>query len=334
MARGAESEEERAAREATDWLIFLEDEPDDAELRARFARWLSAHPANRAAWTESARAYDLIGPASAQDGAAVRVFEARDVADSVAPLPSRRAMALRRLPAYGAACALAACLALVAVPRLTLWWQADYATGTGQERSVRLADGTDVALGPGSAIAVQYSGGERRVRLLKGRAFFEVTHDGAHPFVVEAHGVRTTDLGTGFEVAFGEDSTDIAVTHGAVRAEGGAAPPVSERLGAGQWARIGWSGGVQRGETTESEIAAWRRGQLIVSDRPVSEVVDQFRPYFSGIIILANARFAARHVTGVYDLRDPVGALGALAQAHEGMMVRRVTPWLVVISSR
>ena len=80
------------------------------------------------------------------------------------------------------------------------------------------------------------------------------------------------------------------------------------------------------------QVAAWRRGRLIANDRPVSEVVDELRPYFSGLIVLTDGAFGRRRVTGVYDLHDPVAALRALAQAHRGVSVRRISPWLMVVS--
>ncbi|PYD62625.1 FecR family protein [Gluconacetobacter entanii] len=332
MTAGTESEDERATREATDWLIFLEDEPDDPDLRARFADWLSAHPANRKAWAETAQAYDLIGPAAVHEGAAVRVFEVRDLADEVAPRPSKRILSRRMVPVAGAGMALAACLALLIAPKALLWWQADYITGTAQQQSIRLADGTDVELAPQSAIAVDYKGSQRNIRLLKGRAFFEVTHDAARPFAVDAHSVRTTDIGTAFEVAFEADSTDVAVVQGAVQVDASPSFRISEHLQAGQAIRVGWTGSFHRANADGNEIAAWRHGQLIASDQPVSDVVEKLRPYFKGMIVLGSSDFAARRVTGVYDLNNPLGALHALVQAHEGVVVRRVTPWLVIIS--
>ncbi len=332
MTAGIESEDERAIKEATDWLIFLEDEPEDPDLRTRFAEWLSAHPANRKAWTETAQAYDLIGPAAANEGAAIRVFEARDVADEVAPLPSQRILSRRMVPLVGAGMALAACLVLLIAPSALLWWQADYTTGTAQQQSIRLTDGTDVELAPQSAIAVDYKGSQRHIRLLKGRAFFEVTHDATRPFAVDAHSVRTTDIGTAFEVGFGADSTDVAVAQGVVQVDASPSFGVSERLQAGQAIHVGWKGGFHRTNADGTEIASWRHGQLIANDQPVADVVGKLRPYFKGMIVLASSDFAARRVTGVYDLNNPVGALHALAQAHEGVAVRRMTPWLVIIS--
>lgn len=329
MAAGLESSAERAAREATDWLIFLEDAPNDAALRARFAVWLAADAANKRAWDETIRAYDLIGPAASAENAPVRAVAATAHRARAA---IRRPIIARRMAAGAVGAALAACCVLAFAPGPLLHWRADYVTGTGQQRTVHLADGTAIQLGAGSAIAVDDSGARRQVRLLSGRAFFEVTHDARRPFAVLVHGVRATDLGTGFEVAMDADGAEVAVTHGAVRVDDDAAPSVSERLGPGQWAHVSWAGQSTLGRRQPGEIAAWRRGQLIASNTPVTDVVDQLRPYFGGMIVLADNDFARRRVTGVYDLHNPAEALRALAQARPGVAVHRITPWLLVIS--
>ncbi len=220
-------------------------------------------------------------------------------------------------------------MAFVFLPGLVLRLQADCATGAGEWRQVHLADGSTVDLGPDSAIDI----GERRVRLLSGRAYFDVMHDPARPFQVEAGPMRVTDLGTGFDVRLEPDGVAVAVKHGLVRIDDpDAAPPVSERLDPGEWIQVSRGGQTTRGDEPVEQVAAWREGRLIARDQPVSEVVDALRPYFPGLILVTGSALAGRHVTGVYDLRDPAEALQALAAAHGGV-VHRISPWLLVLSA-
>lgn len=51
----------------------------------------------------------------------------------------------------------------------------------------------------------------------------------------------------------------------------------------------------------------------------------------SGGLILLRGAAHARPITEVYDLRDPVNALRAIASAHGGA-VRRLSPWLVIVT--
>ena len=57
----SDGDDRRATQEATDWLIALREEPDDAVLRARFEAWRAASAANGVAWMVTCRVYDLIG---------------------------------------------------------------------------------------------------------------------------------------------------------------------------------------------------------------------------------------------------------------------------------
>lgn len=51
---------QQASREATQWLILLQEEPDDPEVRAGFEAWLDAAPVNREAWAQTQTAMGLV----------------------------------------------------------------------------------------------------------------------------------------------------------------------------------------------------------------------------------------------------------------------------------
>lgn len=76
-----------------------------------------------------------------------------------------------------------------------------------------LADGSKVFLNSESELTypVRFAGGERRV-LLKGEAFFEVSHCAEKPFVVESGELHTKVLGTVFNVKAYEDEPEMQTT--------------------------------------------------------------------------------------------------------------------------
>jgi len=335
----------RAAREAARWLVALEEEPDDGAIRAAFEAWLNASPVNAAAWANTSDIYDLMAktPPAHQDHWAPYVAERKRAAAATpvdAELPpvatvcagTGRKPVPRRVVFSVAAAAMAACLALVMVPSVLLRIEADYLTSTAELQTLNLPDGTTVRLGPDSALAVNFDERERRVRLVKGEAFFEVTPDREHPFRVATREVTTTVLGTAFDVRLSEDGAAVAVRHGQVSVDYPAAhPPVSERLEAGDWMRVGWTGDVRRGETPPDEVGAWMQGQLVVRDRPLESVVDDLRRYYAGMIVLTDGAFGEQRVSGVYNVADPVAALSAMAGAHGGA-VHRISPWVLVVT--
>ena len=317
----------RADREATDWLILLQ-EDDGAGMSARFDAWLRASPVNVAAWAETqhvAAAIEGTPPAHADHWVDLPGVM------PVSPVVPVNRWWRGRGPAVMALAAAAACVAILATPGLMLRLQADHISGAGEMRSVLLADGSSVQLGAGSAIAVDFVGDDRHVRLLQGEAYFEVRRDPDHPFRVGAQGLETTVLGTGFEVRITETGAEVAVRHGLVRVDYPGDLPVSERLAAGDKISVAWTGNSERGRAKPDQVAAWTNGQLIVNDRAVREVIDALRPWYGGLIITIGTGLDDARVTGVYDLHDPAGALRALAKAH-GADVQQVSPWIMMIS--
>lgn len=320
MAAMSDLDHERASNEAAAWLIRLREQPADPTVRAGFEAWRAAAPVHDAAWAEVAQAFDLIGQA-------MPATELNDRPRAMRRTPSRRVLA------GGAIAAFAACLVVVFLPGLMLQSRADYATATGEWREVSLADGSTVDLAPRTAITVAIAAGRRDVRLLAGQAFFRVVPDAARPFRVQAGGLSATALGTAFDVRLVEGATGVAVAEGTVRVVVGASPgATSEVLQVNDWLSVTPEGELLAGNAPAGEIGAWRQGQLVAHNRTVGEVIDELRPYFSGLIIVASDAVARRRVTGVYGLRAPVEALRAVGRAHDDIAVTRVLPWLVIIS--
>lgn len=322
-------------KKASEWMVALAEEPDNSDLRAAFAVWLAADPAHAVDWAEMRRTVAAIGQLRAMDVVPFRDGLAPPGRPPLfwSPFPARqRSVSSRRLGWGGAMTAAAACLVFLFGSDLALRLEADHLTGVAESRTVRLADGSSILLGPQSAVDVVFGERERRVRLLKGEAFFDVAHEARRPFTVLARDVAATDLGTAFDVRITPDGTDIAVRQGLVQVDAVAVRPmVSEQLAAGDRIRISAARPPARDRIPPDEVASWTQGQLIAKNRPVAEVVDELRPYFKGIILLRGESLARQPLTGVYNLADPVGALRAVARA-QGASLHRISPWLLVIS--
>lgn len=74
--------------------------------------------------------------------------------------------------------------------------------GIGQVRSIRLADSTTVTLNSHSRLLIpsDYNKHDRKVLLVEGEAFFDVTRNANKPFSVTSKGVETRVLGTSFNI--------------------------------------------------------------------------------------------------------------------------------------
>lgn len=320
----------RIDREAVDWLIALQETPDDAALGERFAAWVGADPAHAAAWAETGDVSRLIAAARAPSAARSRRDRHPPRRLGRSPAGIEGGPRRRRIPLF-AATAAAACFALVALPGLIVRARADAVAGVGEMKTVRLADGSVVRLAAGSALAIDYGEGGRKVRLLQGNGYFDVAHDPARPFQVEAGDTVTKVLGTAFEIRKDRDGVAVAVRRGRVAVACDDRSAASE-LEVGQTLDLVCGVRSAEGTVRPARIAPWIEGKVIAADRPMREIVDALRPWYGGVIIARGDGLDQRRVTGVYDLRHPEQALTALAAAHRAS-VRRITPWILVISA-
>ncbi|MFA9188173.1 FecR domain-containing protein [Flavobacterium sp. FBOR7N2.3] len=81
----------------------------------------------------------------------------------------------------------------------------------GKTFEITLSDGTEVNMNAGSSLKypVQFIKGHNREVVLEGEAFFSVTKDKAHPFIVKTRGVNVKVLGTKFNLSSYKEEADI-----------------------------------------------------------------------------------------------------------------------------
>ncbi|WP_017904235.1 FecR family protein [Pseudomonas asplenii] len=294
---------------ALTWLSRLHDQPSRAD-QAMFSHWLQADPAHAEAYAQAQVLWEL----SEVPASRLAQEEAFALRGLLRAMDRPRRSALRR---WSGPLAMAACLLLMIA--LGAGWQpqrwldelgADYVSAPGQVRTVTLADRSEVTLDTDSAISVDFSGGERHVRLRRGSAFFSVSHTG-EPFVVEARGGEARVLGTQFEVRLQDQGAQVTVLSGrvGVSPRQGAARQV---LSANQQQAYA-DGAAQPLHTVDSDMQlAWRQGWLNYSKASLAEVVDDLRRYYPGRILLFNDALAARRISGSFPNRDPQAVLDSL----------------------
>ncbi|MFJ4249478.1 FecR family protein [Pseudomonas sp. NPDC089741] len=309
------------------WLSLLHDRPSAGD-QLTFSQWLRADPAHAEAYAQAQVLWELSeGPArTLADEEAVALQGYLDAMDR-----PRRPQVLR----WSGALAMAACLVLMV--SLGTGWQpqrwiddlgADYVSAPGEIRTVTLADQSQVTLDADSAIAVDFSHGERHVQLRRGAGFFSVTHTG-DPFVVAAEQGEARVLGTQFEVRLQAHGAQVTVLSGRV---GVTADRQSEQqiLTAGQQVAYG-QGAAQKLHAVDSEAQlAWRQGWLTYYKSTLAEVVEDLRRYYPGRIVLLSDELAARKVSGSFPSKDPQAVLSSL-QGVLGFEQHQVLGHLIIL---
>lgn len=309
------------------WLSLLHDRPSTGD-QLTFSQWLRADPAHAQAYAQAQVLWELSeGPAQTladEEALALQGYlEAMD--------RPRRSPVLR----WSGVFAMAACLLLMV--SLGTGWQAqrwlddlgaDFVSAPGEIRTVTLADQSQVTLDADSAIAVDFSHGERHVQLRRGAGFFSVSHTGA-PFVVAAENGEARVLGTQFEVRLQPQGAQVTVLSGRV---GVTASRDGEQqiLTAGQQVAYG-EGAAEKLHAVDSEAQlAWRQGWLTYYKSTLAEVVEDLRRYYPGRIVLLNDELAARKVSGSFPSKDPQAVLNSL-QGVLGFEQHRVLGHLIIL---
>ena len=206
-------------------------------------------------------------------------------------LPPRRARILRLSP-LRAAVLLGVIIGAAALVYLLKPSPIAYTTITnpaGSIRQLRLPDSSLVWLNAATTFRYATDFAAHRKVVLDGEAFFEVTHDPSHPFEVASGGVRTTVLGTRFNIrGYAADSfTTVSLLSGRVsvaeKQQELAVLAPSRQL---EWNRVTGKAVTQAIDTTA--VVAWKAGQLQFQGQTLGAIMKSLERWYGVRIVFAN----------------------------------------------
>lgn len=300
------------------WQLSLDS--SSALEREAFARW-------HAADEEHARAWRQLGMLDQR-------FNVANGPARAALLQSRVSIR-RRLRKVGSGLASVVAvigLALFAGDRyLPLdYWLADQRTATGEQRTLRLADGTLINLNTHSALDVRFDDKQRRIVLQEGEILVETGHDDPRPFIVETREGSLRALGTRFLVKREDQGTRLSVLKSAVAAH----PQATDKeliLREGQQVLMRRDG---LGQTIALNPGAdaWTRGMLVVDNARLEDLVHELGRYRRGYLGV-EPQVADLRITGSFPLHDTDLALTALLPSLP-VQIEHHTRWWVVVGPR
>lgn len=280
---------------AADWWVRLREPDADSDV---VERWLT--------WTNEDRrhleTFERVNALAERLGKLDQPSRETLIHAFAHPVPPRR----RWLPLAAAASVAAVVLAgavyigwtRVASPITTQIYQ----SGIAQNRDITLPDGTRVALGAASTIAMHYERDRRSVELRGGEAFFDVVHDTKRPFVVSAGDVSVHDIGTAFDVRRTGERVTVAVTQGRVSiADLRAETARHNTLEASAGQRVSFdpdAAGMIVGAMASSQATGWRDDRLEFVDEPLGVVIANVNRYASEPMHIADTDLNALSYTG------------------------------------
>lgn len=184
-------------------------------------------------------------------------------------------------------------------------WQT-ISTSVGMRGSINLPDGSRVTLNSGSEIKypTRFTKGTREVQLT-GEAFFEVTKDKRHPFIVKTGKLNVEVLGTTFNVSAYNDDKPVEVVlatgrinlfsgEGREKKSLGILQPGHRAVYNPLDNKISVSG------VDTDKYLAWREGNIIFRDDSMSEVINRLERWFNVDIYVADDQILDYEITAKF----------------------------------
>ncbi|WP_422351152.1 FecR family protein [Flagellimonas sp.] len=162
----------------------------------------------------------------------------------------------------------------------------------GKRFDIKLSDGTRVFLNSGTSLKypIQFINSGPRQVFLTGEAYFDVTSDTSHPFIVNSEILNVEVLGTEFNVsAYPEDSiSDVVLVEGSVGLyengkgliDGLVIPPGTKGSISKKTKQI-------NAETVNTSIyTSWLQGGLVFRDMPFKNIVKKLERHYNMKIVV------------------------------------------------
>ena len=223
-----------------------------------------------------------------------------------------------------------------------------YRTAVGEHKNISLPDTSTVNLNTDSELQVVYNSVQRKVRLTRGEAHFQVAHDGDRPFLVFAGSGIVRAVGTAFSVHLVGGNVEVMVTEGKV----GIAPGVEDdkepltevpavplkkfitTLSAGQTAEYGIDT-IHLVQNIQPEIMqrklSWQEGMLKFEGEPLDRVVEEINRYTNTEIIITDPELRNIRVGGYFKTGETEALLNVLKD-NFAISVNHVNPRLVYLT--
>ncbi|WP_448144702.1 FecR family protein [Pseudomonas silesiensis] len=280
---------------AAHWCMRLHASDCTAQERLAFEQWRDAHPLHAVEYEAMLDIWEVAGDLPRPDAIvpAVRI---------------KPATPWRTVGIAAAVCAVA--LPLAAYSGWNLGWLPDayqHFEAGDTVRQVTLSDGSRVELNLGSELTFSNYKDHRRVTLDKGEAFFSVSHDTAHPFIVRAADGRIRVTGTQFNVWMYEDQVRVNLIEGSVLVTSNDdLPGDGLRLGPAMQARYkhgDFTPQISQTYANDNSLA-WRSGKLVLDDLALSDALPLINRYLDKPLMLADNSTGSIRLGGIYNIKE------------------------------
>ncbi len=285
--------------EAWSWVIQMDrptwGTPEENDLQL----WLASDPRNHGALLEAEAMWEALG-----------LSREKTVSTKHEPLPKRK---------WSFMAASIVLLVAAVVGGIGIWTgPREYGTEIGEIRRVPLADGSVAAINTASLIDVEVEVDRRRIRLIEGEAFFQVSKDKERPFIVEAGPIRVQAVGTAFAVRRLDKGAEVLVKEGVVRAWTQGAEGAALRLAAGERAIVSDNAAIDKDSASLVSVdqkLAWRHGNVEFVNETVSSAARELNRYNQRKLLILDPSIGNEKFVGIFRTDDPEGFAMAIKES-------------------
>ncbi len=183
----------------------------------------------------------------------------------------------------------------------------------GQRFDIILSDNSHVYLNAGSSLRypVTFLPGKKRQVYLQGEAFFEVSKDKDHPFVVTSDNMDVEVLGTKFNVSAYPEEEDIStvLVEGSVKVNANQSIDLDQDHSLllipghmAQWDRKSKSAQMEKVDT--DQYTSWMQGKLVLRGMKFREIIKKLERHYGVIIDNKNESLNNRTFTATFDVES------------------------------
>lgn len=188
--------------------------------------------------------------------------------------------------------------------------------------AANLPDGSVVTLNRNSSITypARFSGNTRHV-VLKGEAFFNVTHDKTRPFIIDADNSSIKVVGTSFNVKSSDDKTEVIVETGIVEV---AKNQYAIRVTPHQKATVlkTQDRPIMEGNN-ELLYNYYRSKEFVCSNTPLYKLTDVLNEAFDAHIVIASAQLKDKPYNGTFHSDEPLDVILKVISETYGATVEK-----------
>ncbi|RNL82271.1 FecR family protein [Sinomicrobium pectinilyticum] len=208
-------------------------------------------------------------------------------------------------------------------------------TDWGQKLSLTLTDGTEVRLNSGSTIKFpeRFTGNTREVELT-GEAFFNVARNPKKPFIIKSDEIRTTVLGTSFNINTFPENEEITVTVATgkvkVASDSNAVFLGPEEQGVFDKK----SNRISRRKTDIRNFIQWKDGIIHFEDTSLFQVSKVLGAWYGVTFVFAEEELKNCHLTAIYNNEILSVVLESIKYAKKGLQYEYLDDNKVLIKGR